>query len=208
MAKALNKRQVPKSHLPRQMGENIWGRDNCPTLKNPAAPGQHGARRKKLTDYGIQLREKQKLKGYYGGISETQFRKIFAEAERRKGDTSENLIGLLESRLDAIVYRLNLAPTVFSARQLVSHKHVSVNGKTVNIPSYVCKPGDVIEVREKARQIPLIIESVSNMKREVPSYISFNPTSFRAELVRLPMLDEVPYAVQMNPNLVVEFYSR
>ena len=163
---------------------------------------------KKLTDYGIQLREKQKVKGYYGSISEKQFRRIFTEASRRKGDTSENLIGLLESRLDAIVYRMNLAPTVFSARQLVNHKHVMVNGRPVNIPSYRCKPGDVIELREKASNIPFVMDAQEKMEREIPEYMNFDPKGKKGEFVRVPTLDEVPYPVQMNPNLVVEFYSR
>lgn len=203
-----NVRNTPKYKICRRMGENIWGRDKCPTNTNAAGPGQHGARRKKLTDYGIQLREKQKLKGYYGDIKEGQFRSIFADAVARKGDTNENLIALLESRLDAIVYRMNVVPTVFAARQLVNHKHVTVNGKVVNIPSYRCRPGDVIQVREKSRKIPLVMEAVEKMEREVPEYISFDPSEMKGTYNRLPVMEEVPYAVQMNPNLVVEFYSR
>jgi len=203
-----NRRQGSKYKICRRLGENLWGRDKCPTNTNPAGPGQHGGRRKKLADYGIQLREKQKVKGYYGSISEKQFRRIFTEASRRKGDTSENLIGLLESRLDAIVYRMNLAPTVFSARQLVNHKHVMVNGRPVNIPSYRCKPGDVIELREKASNIPFVMDAQEKMEREIPEYMNFDPKGKKGEFVRVPTLDEVPYPVQMNPNLVVEFYSR
>lgn len=204
----MNVRQTPKYKICRRLGENLWGRDKCPTNTNPTAPGQHGARRKKLTDYGIQLREKQKLKGYYGDVSESAFRRVFAEAVRRKGDTSENLIGLLESRLDAIVYRLNFVPTVFAARQFVNHKHVLVNGKVVNIPSYRCRPGDVIEVREKSRKVNMVIEAMDKMEREVPSYLSLEPSECKGTYNRLPVMDEVPYPVQMNPNLVVEFYSR
>ncbi|MAI08401.1 MAG: 30S ribosomal protein S4 [Magnetococcales bacterium] len=203
-----NVRQTPKYKICRRLGENLWGRDKCPTNTNPTGPGMHGARRKKLTDYGIQLREKQKLKGYYGDVKEGQFRTIFKEAVRRKGDTSENLIALLESRLDAIVYRLNFVPTVFAARQFVNHKHVMVNGKVVNIPSYRCRPGDVIEVREKSRQVPMVIEALEKVEREVPSYLTFEPSAAKGTFNRLPVMDEVPYPVQMNPNLVVEFYSR
>lgn len=203
-----NRRSHSKYKICRRLGENLWGRDKCPTNTNATAPGQHGARRKKLTDYGIQLREKQKLKGYYGNVSEKQFLRTFKEAVRRKGDTSENLIGLLESRLDAVVYRMNLVPTVFAARQLVNHKHVLVNGQVVNIPSYRCKAGDVIELRERSRQIPVVMEAVNKMERAVPEYLSFEPQSFKATVVRIPTLEEVPYPVQMNPNLVVEFYSR
>lgn len=201
-------RRIPKHKISRRLGENLWGTDKCPTNTNQAGPGQHGARRRKLTDYGIQLREKQKLKGYYGNIGEKQFRNIFAEATRRRGDTSENLIGLLESRLDAIVYRLNFAPTVFASRQFINHKHVLVNGKVVNIPSYRCKVGDVIEVREKSRNVPVIVESVERMIREVPDYMNMDPKNMKGTYVRVPSLEEVPYPVQMNPNLVVEFYSR
>lgn len=204
----MNVRQTPKYKICRRLGENLWGRDKCPTNTNPTGPGQHGARRKKVTDYGIQLREKQKLKGYYGDVSEKAFRRVFGEAVRRKGDTSENLIGLLESRLDAIVYRLNFVPTVFAARQFVNHKHVLVNGKVVNIPSYRCRPGDVIEVREKSRKVNMVIEATDKMEREVPSYLSLEPSEFKGTFNRLPVMDEVPYPVQMNPNLVVEFYSR
>ena len=203
-----NKRQVSKYKICRRMGENIWGRDKCPTNTNPTGPGQHGARRKKLTDYGIQLREKQKLKGYYGDVSEKQFRRTFDEAVRRKGDSSENLIALLESRLDAIVYRMNAVPTVFAARQVVNHKHVTVNGKVVNIPSYRCRPGDVIQIREKARNIPIITEALEKMEREMPEYLSLDAAEAKVTYNRLPVMDEVPYPVQMNPHLVVEFYSR
>lgn len=203
-----NKRPQSKFKICRRLGENLWGRDKCPTNTNPAGPGQHGARRKKLTDYGIQLREKQKLKGYYGNINETQFRRIFAEATRRKGDKSENLIQLLESRLDAIVYRLNFVPTVFAARQFVNHKHVLVNGQVVNIPSYRCKPGDIIEVREKSRAVPVVQAAVEKKEHELPAYLTADETGYKGTFNRLPQSDEVPYPVQMNPNLVVEFYSR
>jgi small subunit ribosomal protein S4 len=203
-----NRRTTPKYKICRRLGENLWGRDKCPTNTNPAGPGQHGARRKKPTDYGIQLREKQKLKGYYGNITEKQFRRTFEEASRRKGDKSENLIQLLESRLDAIVYRLNFVPTVFAARQLVNHTHVTVNGQVVNIPSYRCKAGDVIEVRETSRGIPTVMGAVEKMEREVPSYLTLEPTAFKGVYNRAPQFDEVPYPVQMNPSLVIEFYSR
>ena len=203
-----NRRQHAKYKLSRRMGESIWGRDKDPVNKRPTGPGMHGARRKKLTDYGIQLREKQKLKGYYGNITEKQFRRVFDEAARRKGDTSENLVALLETRLDAVVYRLNFVATPFAARQLVNHKHVLVNGRIVNIPSYRVKPGDVIELREKARAIPQVMESLAKMEREVPEYLTLSPQEGKGSLVRLPVLDDVPYPVQMNPNLVVEFYSR
>ena len=203
-----NKRNHPKHKIDRRLGENLWGRDKSPVNTNPTGPGQHGARRKKLTDYGLQLREKQKLKGYYGNINEKQFRTVYEKASRMKGDKSENLIRLLESRLDAIVYRLNLVPTVFGARQLVNHKHVMVNGKTVNIPSYRCQPGDVIEVRERARNIPQVVEATEKLERDLPDYLTLDQKNFKGTYNRLPEGEEVPYPVQMNPNLVIEFYSR
>lgn len=203
-----NRRTEPKGKKSRVFGENLWGTAKAPVNKRSNNPGQHGGRRKKLTDYGIQLREKQKIKAYYGGMTERQFFNIYAEAVRRKGDTSENLIGLLESRLDAMLYRLNIAPSIFAARQLVNHKHVMVNGEVVNIASYRCSVGDVVELREKSRAIPQVIEAVQKMERQVPEYMTFIPAEFKGSLVRLPVLDDVPYPVQMNPNLVVEFYNR
>lgn len=203
-----SRRTAPKGKSTRVFGENLWGKDKAPVAKRPTNPGQHGGRRKKMTDYGVQLREKQKMKAYYGSISERQFHKIYVEAARRKGDTSENLVGLLESRLDALVYRLNLSASIFGAKQFISHKHVLVNGNIVTIASYRCVPGDVIELREKTRSIPQVVESVSKMERQVPEYLTFTPAEFKGSFVRLPVLDDVPYPVQMNPNLVVEFYNR
>src|SRR3569623_1237175 len=168
----MSKRQSAKYKLDRRMGENIWGRPKSPINKRAYGPGQHGQRRKqKVSDFGLQLRAKQKLKGYYGNLTEKQFSKIYEEAARRKGDTSENLIGLLESRLDAIVYRAKFVPTIFAARQFVNHGHVKVNGVRVNIGSYRCKSGDVIEVREKSKQLVTVLESVGLAERDVPDYI-------------------------------------
>jgi len=203
-----NRRTQPKGKFTRIFRENLWGEAKAPVNKRDSNPGQHGQRRKKMTDYGIQLREKQKLKTYYGGMTERQFYNIYAEAARRKGDTSENLIGLLESRLDALLYRLNLAPSIFAARQLINHKHVMVNGKVVNIASYRCQPNDTVELREKSRGIPQVAECVQKLTRQVPEYLTFTPAEFKGTFVRLPVLDDVPYPVQMNPNLVVEFYNR
>ncbi len=205
----MSKRIEAKYKLDRRMGENIWGRPKSPVNKRPYPPGQHGQGRKsKLSDFGTQLRAKQKLKGYYGNILEKQFRNIYAEATRMRGDASENLIGLLERRLDAIVYRAKFVPTVFAARQFVNHGHVLVNGKKVNIPSYRCKEGDVIEVREKSRTMALVLEALESPERDLPEYISVDPKAMKATFTRIPSFDEVPYAVQMEPNLVVEFYSR
>jgi small subunit ribosomal protein S4 len=191
------------------MGENIWGRPKSPVNKREFGPGQHGQRRKgKLSDFGIQLRAKQKLKGYYGSITEKQFRRIYAEAVRQRGDTGEKLVGLLESRLDALVYRAKFVPTVFAARQFVNHGHVNVNGRRVNIPSYRCKPGDVIEVREKSKQLALVIEATQLAERDVPDYVEADHNKMTASYVRVPELGDIPYPVQMEPNLVVEFYSR
>ena len=205
----MSKRESAKYKIDRRMGENIWGRPKSPVNKREYGPGQHGQRRKgKTSDFGLQLRAKQKLKGFYGDISEKQFRKTYEEANRRRGDTSENLIGLLESRLDAIVYRAKFVPTIFAARQFVNHGHVSVNGVRTNIGSYVCKPGDVIEVREKSKQLVTVLEAVQLAERDVPDYIEADHNKMVAKYGRIPGLSDVTYAVQMEPNLVVEFYSR
>ena len=205
----MTKRTSAKYKIDRRMGENIWGRAKSPLNKRDYGPGQHGQRRKnKLSDFGTQLRAKQKLKGYYGDLTEKQFRRIYAEAERVKGDTGENLVGLLERRLDAIVYRAKFVPTVFAARQFVNHGHVTVNGKRVNIASYRVKEGDVIAVREKSRQLALVIEASQSGERDVPDYLEVDHGKMVATFVRTPALGDVPYPVQMEPNLVVEFYAK
>jgi small subunit ribosomal protein S4 len=205
----MSKRASSKYKIDRRMGENIWGRPKSPVNRREYGPGQHGQRRKgKLSDFGVQLRAKQKLKGYYGDISEKQFRATYDEAARRKGDTPENLIGLLESRLDAIVYRAKFVPTIFAARQFVNHGHVKVNGVRVNIGSYRCKAGDVIEVREKSKQMVTVLESVGLAERDVPDYIEADHSKMKATYLRSPGLADVPYPVVMEPHLVIEFYSR
>jgi small subunit ribosomal protein S4 len=204
----MSKRHSAKYKIDRRMGENIWGRPKSPVNRREYGPGQHGQRRKgKLSDFGTQLRAKQKLKGYYGNISEKQFLAVYNEASRMKGNTSENLIGLLESRLDAVVYRAKLVPTVFAARQFVNHGHVLVNGKRVNIPSYRVKIDDVIEVRERSREMGLVLEAIQSAERDVPDYIDADHKKLTAKLVRVPVLADVPYPVMMEPNLVIEFYS-
>lgn len=200
------KRVASKHKLDRRTGMNMWGRPKSPVNKRQSGPGMHGARRGKPTNYGIQLMAKQKLKGYYGSIGERQFRKYFHEASRLRGDTGQNLIGLLERRLDAVIYRAKFVPTVFAARQFVSHRHIKVNGKVVNIPSYLVKEGDVIEVVEGMKQNRVILEAAALTEREVPEYVTVD--GMKATFLRIPKLDEVPYPVQMEPNLVVEFYSR
>jgi small subunit ribosomal protein S4 len=204
----MSKRQSAKYKIDRRMGENIWGRPKSPVNKRSYGPGQHGQRRKsKVSDFGLQLKAKQKLKGYYGNLTEKQFSKTYTEAARRKGNTSENLISLLESRLDAIVYRAKFVPTVFAARQFVNHGHVLVNGKRVNIASYRVKPGDVVSVREKSRSMALVLEALSSSERDFADYVTVDVRSFAATFVRAPELAEVPYPVKMEPNLVVEFYA-
>ena len=204
----MSKRHSAKYKLDRRMGENIWGRPKSPINKRSYGPGQHGQRRKsKVSDFGLQLRAKQKLKGYYGNLTEKQFSRIYQEAARRKGNTSENLISLLESRLDAMVYRAKFVPTPFAARQFVNHGHVLVNGKRVNIPSFRVKPGDVITVRERSRNMALVLEALQSSEREIPDYIESGDKGMSARFVRAPELAEVPYPVKMEPNLVVEFYA-
>jgi len=204
----MSKRHSAKYKIDRRMGENLWGRPKSPVNQRSYGPGQHGQRRKsKVSDFGLQLRAKQKLKGYYGNITEKQFRKIYDEADRRKGNTSENLIALLESRLDAVVYRAKFVPTPFAARQFVNHGHVLVNGKRVNIASYQVKPGDIISVRERSRNMALVLESLQSPERDVPDYFETDDKGMTVKFVRAPDLADVPFAVKMEPNLVVEYYS-
>ncbi len=205
----MTKRLKSKYKINRRLMCNLWGRPKSPFNRREYRPGEHGqSRRRKLSDYGEQLRAKQQLKGYYGNITEKQFRRLYAEAVRRRGDTSENLIGLLERRLDAVIYRMKIVPTVFSARQFVNHGHINVNGRRVNIPSFRVKEGDVIEVREKSRSIPMVLESMGSPERDVPDYINIDYNSMKGSLVRTPAFADVPYPVQMEPNLVIEYYSR
>ncbi|GMG81116.1 30S ribosomal protein S4 [Paralimibaculum aggregatum] len=205
----MSKRTSAKYKIDRRMGENIWGRPKSPVNRREYGPGQHGQRRKgKMSDFGLQLRAKQKLKGYYGDLTEKQFRRIFAEAERRRGDTGELLVGLLEQRLDAVVYRAKFVPTVFAARQFVNHGHVLVNGKRVNIPSYRVVPGDEISVGEKGKQMALVLEATQSGERDVPEYLEVDHNKLTARFVRIPTLSEIPYAAMMEPNLVVEYYAQ
>ncbi len=205
----MTKRHEAKYKIDRRMGQNVWGRPKSPVNKREYGPGQHGQRRKsKLSDYGVQLKAKQKLRGYYGNISERQFRGIYEEAIRMKGDSGANLIGLLERRLDAIVFRAKFVPTVFAARQFVNHGHVKVNGRRVNIASYRVKVGDTVEVKDKSKQMALVLEARALAERDVPDYIEVNDGQMTAKLARIPVLSDVPYAVMMEPHLVVEYYSR
>ncbi|QDH13864.1 30S ribosomal protein S4 [Formicincola oecophyllae] len=205
----MSKRLESKFKINRRLGVNLWGRAKSPVNRREYGPGQHGQRRRqKPSDYSIQLMAKQKLKGYYGNIGEKQFRRYYDEAVRRKGDTSENLIGILERRLDAVVYRLKFALTPFAARQFVNHGHIRVNGKRVNIPSYLVKEGDVIEIRDKDKQLAIVLDAVQNPERDVPDYMEVDHRLMKGTYLRVPQLSDVPYPVQMEPNLVVEFYSR
>ena len=205
----MTKRGEAKYKIDRRMGQNIWGRPKSPFNRREYGPGQHGQRRKgKLSDFGTQLKAKQKLKGYYGNISEKQFRGYYAEAIRMKGDSGDNLIGLLERRLDAVIYRAKFVSTVFAARQFVSHGHVRVNGRRVNIASHQVRVGDRVELKESSRQIILVLEAKQLAEREVPDYFEVDHTKMMAKLTRIPLPSEVPYPVMMEPNLVIEFYSR
>jgi len=205
----MTKRIDAKHKLDRRLGENIWGRPKSPVNRREYGPGQHGQRRKgKMSDFGTQLRAKQKVKGYYGNISEKQFRRYYHEAVRIKGDSGENLIGLLERRLDAVVYRAKFVATVFAARQFVNHGHVKVNGRRVNIASYQVKVGDVIEVKEASKQLAFVLEATQLAERDTPDYVEVDHSKMTAKFVRIPALADVPYPVQMEPSLVIEFYSR
>jgi small subunit ribosomal protein S4 len=204
----MSKRSNSKYKIDRRLGVNLWGRPKSPINSRDYPPGQHGQRRRKPSDFGLQLMAKQKLKGYYGNITEKQFRRYYKEATRKKGDTSENLIGILERRLDAVVYRMKFVPTVFSSRQFINHGHVMVNGIKVNIPSYMVKDGDVVTVREKSRQLPMVLLAMESNEREIPDYMEVNHNKLEGTYIRAPKLADVPYPAQMEPNLVIEFYSR
>ena len=206
----MTKRIAAKYKIDRRLGCNLWGRPKSPFNQRNSRPGQHGAmgQRRKLSDYGNQLFAKQKLRFYYGDITEKQFRKIYDKASRIKGDTSEILIELLERRLDAIVYRMKFVPTIFAARQLVNHGHVKVNGKRVNIPSYTVKDGDEISIKEQSKQINLIQEAIVSQEREIPEYLEVDTKDLKGRFLRAPLMHDVPYPVTMEPNLVIEYYSR
>ncbi len=205
----MSKRLAAKHKIDRRLAQNIWGRPKSPVNRRAYGPGQHGQRRKgKMSDFGTQLRAKQKLKGYYGNITEKQFNRIYQEAIRLKGDSAENLIGLLERRLDAVVYRAKFVPTVFAARQFVNHGHIRVNGRRVNIASYKVKVGDVIEVKESSRQLEIVLVAAQLAERDVPDYIEADHSRMTARFTRIPAFADVPYPVQMEPNLIIEFYSR
>ena len=204
----MSKRISSKYKINRRLSVNLWGRPKSPFYKRDYPPGQHGQRRRKISDFGSQLRAKQKLRGYYGNINEKQFRRIYAEAVQAKGDTSEQLIGLLESRLDIIVYRMLFVPTVFAARQLINHGHVTVNGKRVNVASYRVREGDQVEIRQKSKEHPVVLEATQTLERDVPDYMEIDFENLKGTFVRIPVLADVPYPVQMEPNLVIEYYSR
>ena len=206
----MTKRLNSKHKVDRRLGVNLWGKPKSPFNTRAYPPGQHGqsAGKKKKSDYGIQLQAKQKLKAYYGNVNERQFRNIYRKASMLKGDTSENLIGLLERRLDAVVYRAKLSTTIFSARQLINHGHVKVNGKKVNISSYQLKEEETIEIRDKSKQLAFIDIALASKDREVPEYIKVDEKNKKVQFVRIPKFEEVPYPVVMEPNLVIEYYSR
>lgn len=204
----MSKRLSAKFKVDRRLGCNLWGKAKSPVNNRNYAPGQHGMNRKKPTDYGIQLLAKQKLRGYYGNIQEKQFRRIYEKAMKMRGDTSENIIGLLERRLDAVVYRMKLAPSVFAARQLINHGHIKVNGKTLNIGSYSVSEGDEIELASDMKQNTVVLSAIQSSERDVPSYIEMDNATMKGRFLNVPKLSDVPYPVMMEPNLVVEFYSR
>ena len=204
----MSKRIAAKHKIDRRLGVNLWGSSKSPINSRNYAPGQHGSNKKRPTDYGIQLLAKQKLKGYYGNLTERQFRRVYQKASQMKGDTSQNIIALLERRLDAVVYRMKFARSVFAARQLINHCHVIVNGKVVNIASYLVNEGDVIEVREKSKQNTVILDAIQSGDRDVPTYMDVDLKALKGTFVNIPKLEDVPYPVVMEPNIVIEYYSR
>jgi len=204
----MTKRVQAKNKICRRLGVNLWGRAKNPIVKRDYPPGEHGSKRRKISGFGQQLAAKQKLRGYYANLSERQFRRIYQEASRLRGDTAENMIGLLERRLDIVVYRMNFVPTIFAARQFVNHGHVLVNGKRVNIPSYAVREGDVIEVRDKSKNMTMVLGAVQQPERDVPDYLSVDYKGLKGSFVRTPKFADVPYPIQMEPNLVIEYYSK
>ena len=205
----MTKRLTSKHKVDRRLKVNLWGRPKSPFNSRNYPPGQHGKTKKgKLSDYGTQLEAKQKMKFYYGNMNERQFRNVYRKAIQKKGNTTENLVGFLESRLDTVAYRAKFATTVFSARQLINHGHIKVNGKKVNIPSYLVKAEDTIEIKDKSKDIVTIVGALMNKEREVPDYIQVDEKNKKATLTRIPKFSEVPYPVIMEPNLVIEYYSR
>ena len=205
----MTKRLASKHKVDRRLKVNLWGRPKSPFNSRNYPPGQHGkAKKGKLSDYGTQLEAKQKMKFYYGNINERQFRNVYRKAIQKKGNTTENLVGFLERRLDTVVYRAKFATTVFSARQLINHGHIKVNGKKVNIPSYLVKAEDTIEIKDKSKDIVTIVGAVMSKEREVPDYIQMDEKNKKAKLTRIPKFSEIPYPVIMEPNLVIEHYAR
>jgi small subunit ribosomal protein S4 len=204
----MSKRIAAKHKIDRRLGVNLWGSSKSPINERNYAPGQHGVNKKKPTDYGVQLLAKQKLKGYYGNLTEKQFRRVYQKASQMRGDTSQNIIGLLERRLDAVVYRMKFASTVFAARQLINHGHVTVNGKSVNIASYLVKEGDIVEIREKSKKNLVILAAIQSSERDYPFYINVDTAALKGTFVNVPKLEDVPYPVMIEPNIVIEFYSR
>lgn len=204
----MTKRIQAKNKICRRLGVNLWGRTKSPLARRDYGPGEHGQKRRKMSDYANQLAAKQKLKKYYANMTEKQFRRAYEEASSTRGDTAEMLIGLLERRLDITIFRCNFVPTIFAARQLINHGHVMVNGKRTNIPSYRLREGDIIELRERAQTMPMVMETVARPERDVPEYLTVDNKAMKGQFVRIPKLADVPYPVQMEPNLVIEYYSR
>ena len=204
----MTKRIQAKNKICRRLGVNLWGRTKSPLARRDYGPGEHGQKRRKMSDYANQLAAKQKLKKYYANMTERQFRRAYEEASSARGDTGEALIGLLERRLDIAIFRFNFVPTIFAARQLINHGHVKVNGTRVNIPSYRLKEGDIVELKERAQTMPMVLEAVSRPERDVPEYLTVDSKAMKGQFVRTPKLSDVPYPVQMEPNLVIEYYSR
>jgi len=205
----MTKRLASKHKVDRRLKVNLWGRPKSPFNSRNYPPGQHGkSRRGKPSDYGTQLEAKQKMKFYYGNMNERQFRNVYRKAIQKRGNTSENLVSFLESRLDTVIYRAKFAITVFSARQLINHGHIKVNGKKVSIPSYMVKAEDSIEVKEKSKEIANIIGALTSKEREVPEYIQLDEKNKKAKLIRIPKFSDIPYPTIMEPNLVIEYYSR
>lgn len=204
----MSKRLRSKYKVNRRLGVNLWGRAKSPVGSNNAAPGQHGSRHKKPTNFGLQLRAKQQIRAYYGNVGEKQFRRLYQEAVRRRGSSDDNLLWLLESRLDAAVYRMKFAITVFASRQFINHGHILVNGRKVNLPSYQLREGDQIEVRPSSKQLAIVLAAGESKERDIPHYLDVDTKEAKGKFASAPAVSEVPYPVIMEPKLALEYYSR
>lgn len=196
-----------RNRIARRFGTNIFGRARNPLLHKPNPPGQHGVRRRKKSDYGLQLEEKQKLKAIYGMLSEKQLVTYYKKALKKTGNTAQHLAEMLECRLDNMVYRLKFGSTIFAAHQLVSHGHILVDGKKVDRRSFMVKPGMVISIKDKSRKVKAIAEALDNPMRSVPEYLSLDRDNFSGQLMAHPLQEQMPWPIEINLPEICDFLA-